>query len=64
MAEMRELILLEEFKKCLPEQIVVYLNEQKVALVTKVSVLADQFLLTHKSVCFYSRPFDCCLSGS
>ncbi|KAK0136914.1 hypothetical protein N1851_026936 [Merluccius polli] len=51
-AEMRELILLEEFKKCLPERIVVYLNEQKVASVTKAAVLADEFLLTHKSV-FY-----------
>lgn len=40
-AEMRELILLEEYKKCLPERIVVYLNEQKVALVTKAAVLAD-----------------------
>ena len=30
-AEMKALILLEEFKKCLPELIVVYLNEQKVA---------------------------------
>ena len=29
MAELGELILLEEFKKCLPERIVVYLNEQK-----------------------------------
>ena len=28
-AEMRELILFKEFKKCLPERIVVYLNEQK-----------------------------------
>ena len=34
-AEMRELILLEEFKKCLPERIVVYLNEQKESSVTK-----------------------------
>lgn len=53
-AEMRELILLEEFKKCLPERIVVYLNEQKVASVTKAAVLAEEFLLTHKSV--FSMP--------
>ncbi|CAJ1076939.1 uncharacterized protein LOC118558122 [Xyrichtys novacula] len=50
MAEMRELILLEEFKKCLPERIVVYLNEQKESSVTKAAVLADEFILTHKSV--------------
>ena len=50
LAEMRELILLEEFKKCLPERIVVYLNEQKVSSVTNAAVLADEFILTHKSV--------------
>ena len=27
---LRELILLEEFKNCLPERIVVYLNEQSI----------------------------------
>uniref|UniRef100_A0A8C5DT92 Gypsy retrotransposon integrase-like protein 1 n=1 Tax=Gouania willdenowi TaxID=441366 RepID=A0A8C5DT92_GOUWI len=48
--EMRELILIEEFKKCLPERIVIYLNEQKVSSVTKAAVLADEFILTHKSV--------------
>ena len=50
LAEMRELLLLEEFKKCLPERIVVYLNEQKVSSVTNAAVLADEFILTHKSV--------------
>ncbi|XP_035851648.1 uncharacterized protein LOC118493913 [Sander lucioperca] len=50
MAEIRELILLEEFKKCLPERIVVYLNEQKESSVTKAAVLADELILTHKSV--------------
>lgn len=30
-ASMRELILLEEFKNCVPERTVVYLNEQKVS---------------------------------
>ncbi|XP_029927354.1 uncharacterized protein LOC115373220 [Myripristis murdjan] len=47
---MRELILLEEFKNCLPEKVVVYLNEQKVASLTAAAVLADEFALTHKSV--------------
>ena len=56
-AEMRELILLEEFKKCLPERIVVYLNEQKESSVTKAAVLADEFILTHKSV--FSMPAPC-----
>ncbi|KAK0145445.1 Retrovirus-related Pol polyprotein from transposon 297 [Merluccius polli] len=50
MVEMRELILVEEFKKCSPERIVVYLNEQKETSVAKAAVLADEFILTHKSV--------------
>lgn len=29
-SSLRELMLLEDFKKCLPERIVLYLNEQKV----------------------------------
>lgn len=49
-AEMRELIVLEEFKKCLPQRIVVYLNKQKVTSVTKAAVLADEFILTPKRV--------------
>ena len=53
-AELRELDLLEEFKKCLLERIVVYLNEQKETSVTKAAVLADEFILTHKSV--FSMP--------
>lgn len=51
---MRELILLDEFKKCSPERIVVCLNEQKVSSVTNAVVLADEFILTHKSI--FSAP--------
>ena len=47
-AQLRELILLEEFKNCLPEKIVVYLNEQKADTVSKAAVLADEFVLTHR----------------
>lgn len=39
---LRELFLLEDFKNCLPEHIIVYLNEQ-------AAVLADEFALTHKA---------------
>ena len=46
----RELILLEESKNRLPEKIVIYLNEQKVTCFTDAAVLADEFLLTDKSV--------------
>ncbi len=48
--QLRELILLEEFKKCLPEKIVVYLNEQKVETLSKAAVCADEFVLTHRAV--------------
>ncbi|KAI2649596.1 Retrovirus-related Pol polyprotein [Labeo rohita] len=47
---LRELVLLEEFKNCLPERVVVYLNEQKVTLLSHAAVLADKFVLTHKNV--------------
>ncbi len=35
---LRELILLEEFKNCVPERVVVYLNEQKVSSLSQASV--------------------------
>ena len=47
---LRELILMEEFKKCLSERIVVYLNEQKVNSLSAAAVLADEYVLTHKPV--------------
>ena len=50
LADVRELILLEDFKNHLPENIVVYLNEQKVASIAQAAVLADEYALTHKTV--------------
>ncbi|XP_057211844.1 uncharacterized protein LOC130567622 [Triplophysa rosa] len=47
---LQELILLEEFKNCIPANIVVYLNEQKVSSLANAAVLADEFVLTHKNV--------------
>ncbi len=52
---LRELILLEEFKNCAPERVVVYLNEQKVSTLSQAS--ADEFALTHKNV-FTNVRFD------
>jgi len=47
---MRGLILLEEFKAyCLPDSIAMYINEQKVTKCSEAAVLADEFLLTHKT---------------
>ena len=46
---LREVLLLEEFKNSLPERLMVYLNEQKVASLSHAAVLADEFVLTHKT---------------
>uniref|UniRef100_A0A671PSE2 CCHC-type domain-containing protein n=1 Tax=Sinocyclocheilus anshuiensis TaxID=1608454 RepID=A0A671PSE2_9TELE len=53
---LRELILLEEFKGCVSERVVVYLNEQKVTTLSHAAVLADEFVLTHKNVFSSARP--------
>lgn len=54
--------MLEEFKGCLPDHVVVYLNEQKVTSLSHVAVLADEFVLTHKNVfwtvCFEKSQVD------
>ena len=41
---------MEKFKNSLPEHLVVYLNEQKVTSLSHAAVLADEFVLTHKTV--------------
>ncbi len=46
---LREILLVEEFKRCLPKRIVVYLNEQKVSSLSCAAVLADEYVLTHKT---------------
>uniref|UniRef100_A0A3B1IW77 Gypsy retrotransposon integrase-like protein 1 n=1 Tax=Astyanax mexicanus TaxID=7994 RepID=A0A3B1IW77_ASTMX len=45
---LRELILLEEFKNCLPERVVTYLNERSAVSVSQAAVQADEFVLTHR----------------
>lgn len=52
--DLRELVVLEEFKSQLPEKVVTYLNEQKVTTLAAAAVQADEFALTHKSV--FSSP--------
>ncbi|KAK0138506.1 hypothetical protein N1851_024967 [Merluccius polli] len=46
--DLRQLVLLEDFKNCLPEAVAVYLNEQEVQKLDEAAVLADEFVLTHK----------------
>lgn len=48
--EVKELMLLEEFKNHLPDRVVVHLNEQKVTTLAQAAVLADEYALTHKTV--------------
>ena len=47
---LRVLVPLEEFKNGLPEWLVLHLNEQKVVSLAQAAVLADEFVLTHKTV--------------
>ncbi len=52
--QLKELILVKEFKNCISEKIVVYLNEQKVSSLANATVFADELVLTHKVV--FSSP--------
>jgi len=45
---LRQIILLEEFKNCLPDVVSVYLNEQKAVTLEQAAILADEFVLIHK----------------
>lgn len=55
-AQLKQLVLMEDFKICLPERVSTYLNEQKACDVFKADVLVDEYVLTHKAV-FVDRPF-------
>ena len=44
-----QLLLIEEFKKCLPGEVKTYLDEKKVETLSQAGVLADDYVLTHKS---------------
>lgn len=46
--QLKELMLLEEFKNCVPTSVVTYLNEQKVSSLANAAVLADEYILTHR----------------
>ena len=46
---LRQLVLMEEFKNCLPSEIKTYLDEQKVDSLHQAAVRADDYALTHKS---------------
>ncbi|KAL2089275.1 hypothetical protein ACEWY4_013963 [Coilia grayii] len=48
--ELKELILLEQFKNSVPRHIEMYLNSQEVTELRKAAMLADSYELTHKEV--------------
>ncbi|KAK0155661.1 Retrovirus-related Pol polyprotein from transposon 412 [Merluccius polli] len=51
---LREMILLEEFKNCIPDTVAMYLNDQKVTTLEHAAVCSDEFVLTHKNTFFPS----------
>lgn len=50
LVQLQELILLEDFKACVAENVVVYLNEQKVQALTDAAIAADEFVVSHRSI--------------
>ncbi|XP_066945203.1 uncharacterized protein [Macrobrachium rosenbergii] len=49
LAALRELFLLEEFKKFCSKELRVYLEEVKASSLSRAAQIADEFVLTHKS---------------
>ena len=47
--KLRQLLLVEEFKNCLPGEVRTYLDERKAVTLNQAAVLADDCILTHKS---------------
>ena len=47
--KLRQLILLEEFKKCLQSDVKMYIDEQKADGLHQAAILADDYSLTHKN---------------
>lgn len=48
LAHLRELMLLEEFKNCVSNDVAMYLNDQRVTTLAQAAVCADRYVLTHK----------------
>jgi len=47
---LHQLVLIEEFKNCLPTELKTYVDEQKVESVHQAAMLADDYALTHTPV--------------
>ena len=46
---LKQLLLIEEFKRCIPNDIKTYLDEHKVTNLDEASKMADEYAITHKS---------------
>ena len=55
--KLRQVILIEEFKRCVRDGIKTYLDEQKVENLAKAAAYADDYALTHKSTLNKNRSF-------
>ncbi|XP_061744139.1 uncharacterized protein LOC133543542 [Nerophis ophidion] len=53
---LRDLLILEQFKNIVPDRIATYINEQKAKSVEEAASLADTFVLTHKRKPYSSPP--------
>ncbi|KAL2103158.1 hypothetical protein ACEWY4_000026 [Coilia grayii] len=53
--DLSNLVLVEQFKTCLPEDVAVYISEHQVATVSEAAVLADDYALVHKSKFAYAQ---------
>ena len=54
--KLKQLVLLEEFKSCVPVNIKTYLEEQKVVELHRAATLADDYKLTHLTLSSVSVP--------
>lgn len=48
-SELREMMIIEQLKNIVPDQIAVYINENKPRTAAEAASLADDFVLTHKN---------------
>ncbi len=46
--QLRELVLLEEFKHCVPHAVATHFTEHKVNTLSEAAIMADEFVLTHR----------------
>ena len=53
--KLRQIVLIEEFKKCISSDVRTYLDEKKVQQLSQAAVLADDYALTHKTSFIQSK---------